>query len=355
MALLDEGDSTIQACNRTFKDLQKKKPKSARNSKQVDTKDRSLSSRSKKEGIGLDFVDAFGGLSRVLGKKMFFIIDAVDCILDTDRVDFISGLLELKAQEDIHLQVLIASRPKGRIFNQIAHHGIRQIPMDEYNGRDIDTFLAARLRDIPGLSQSERDEAREKVLEKSSNKFKVVVQVAIPFLEQPFARPLSTRLKDLPDDMNDSYVQHSKSLAPNYLALLKTALTWTLTSMAPVPVNEIMDAYMGIYLSEEVDNELSEDATRDHSELYAIQIRDAGGPFLHVEKSSTKWVVRLKDPSAVKEFCFRSQNEKALTATAGAESYPCPRCRADLKSPQPLVLSKATCHLEMAITCRELL
>ena len=74
-----------------------------------------------------------------------------------------------------------------------------------------------------------------------------MVQVAVPFMKEPFQRPLSERLKILPKGISDAYKQYLQGLSGNYLQLLRTALQWTLFAPDPLRVVEIMDAFTGIY------------------------------------------------------------------------------------------------------------
>ena len=73
-----------------------------------------------------------------------------------------------------------------------------------------------------GWSQRERNEAREKVLAKAGSIIRYVDEVACSYLKQPFQRPSSNRLKELPYNMNEIYSGFLRSLDPNRLSLLKT-------------------------------------------------------------------------------------------------------------------------------------
>lgn len=126
-----------------------------------------------------------------------------------------------------------------------------------------------------------KDEAHQKVRDKASSKFKYVVQVALSFLRRPFQRLISNNFKELPDNMNETYTRYLRQLAPNYLRLLQTALTWTLLADADVTAHEVIDAYIGTYL---VYNEIDEQecknfANVDDIKVYVDQIRDTGGLF----------------------------------------------------------------------------
>jgi hypothetical protein len=127
-----------------------------------------------------------------------------------------------------------------------------------------------------------------------------MVQVAVPFMKEPFQCPLSERLNVSPKGISDAYKQFVQGLSGNYLQLLRTALQWTLFAPSPVRVVEIMDAFTGIYrLSGQ--NSQGIDAV-EKTETYAVrtadrleevqQLRTAGGPFLDIgdeESGGSRW------------------------------------------------------------------
>jgi hypothetical protein len=80
-----------------------------------------------------------------------------------------------------------------------------------------------------------------------NSNFKYAVQVAVPFIQQPFQRPLSKRLSSLPKGISDAYDHFVRGLSSNYLELLRTALQWTLLAPGPVRVVEVMESFSGLY------------------------------------------------------------------------------------------------------------
>ncbi|KAI9774482.1 MAG: hypothetical protein M1839_001715 [Geoglossum umbratile] len=344
----EEDSLILQRCNEVFNNPKQKKAQSALPAR---GKDGGPAARSKKEEAGPDLTEAYDGLARALGKNVFLIIDAANCIVDADQDDFVSGLQDMVAREGLCVKVLLSCRPAGTIYKRLINDGVPEISMDINNAADIDSVVARGLDAIPGWSQSERDDARQRVLEKTGSIFKYVVQVALPFLRQPFPRPISNRLKELPTNMDETYTRFLGQLAPNYLGLLKVALTWTLLADVEVTVEEVMDDYAGAYLASDTMDDPTEYSDDGDSKLIAGQIRDAGGPFLDVMDNGAALVVSLKDPSGIRDFCYK--------AAVGGESEQepcvevCARCKAELDPSHALSLSPKTGHLAMAITCHQ--
>jgi len=342
LSTYSEEDSLIlQRCNAVLRNPKQKKVQGVQ-------KEGGPAARSKRDDTGPDLVEAFHDLAQVLGKKVILIIDAVDCISNADQSDFISALNSMVAREGLHVQVLLSCRPTGAIYKKLISDAIPQISMSSNNSADIDLVITRGLSTIPAWSQSERDEAYDVVRKKTGAIIKYVVQVAIPFLSQPFQRPIANRLKNLPDNMNETYDRFLRQLAPNYLGLLKTALIWTVLANTEVTVQEVMDAYTGTYLGH---NTTDDPQDSGESKLHADQIRDAGGPFLDVIDNSITQIVSLKDPSAIREFCFKPVE----TIKPGHELRDdiCTRCKAELNASHAVSFDAKNGHLEMAITCRK--
>lgn len=154
--------------------------------------------------------------------------------------------------------------------------------------------------------------------DKSGSNIRYAVQVAIPFLPQPFQRPLSKRLKFLPDNMNETYNQHIRQLAPKYRQLLKTALIWTLLADGVVAtVSEIMDVYSGIYLESNDSNFVSVSA--DDQKLLVAQLREVSGPFLEIRDGGMDHIVTLRDRIGIWEYYFDSDNRVSDCSTPAQE------------------------------------
>ena len=350
LSTYSEADSVVlQRCNDVFKNPKQKKTQSALTGSGMGGKS---TGHSKSEDAGPDIDDAFDNLASALGKKIFLIIDAVDCIQESGQDEFVSGLQAMIGREGLRIQVLLSCRPLGIIYKRLIHDVVPQISMEGNNSTDIDLIITKEINVMPQWSPTERDEARQKILEKTGSSFKYAVQVALPFLRQPFQRPISNRLKELPDNMNETYSVFLRQLAPNYLNLLKTALTWALLTDADIDIHEVMDAYTGTYLIEGAIDDLQECTSFEDSKLQADQIRDAGGPFLDVIDDGTKHIVTLKDRLAVQSFCYECAESQKSRQDQGDEI--CANCKAQLNPSHTLSLSEKSGHLSLAITCCKL-
>jgi hypothetical protein len=185
-----------------------------------------------------------------------------------------------------------------------------------------------------------------------------MVQVAVPFMKEPFQCPLSERLNVSPKGISDAYKQFVQGLSGNYLQLLRTALQWTLFAPSPVRVVEIMDAFTGIYrLSGQ--NSQGIDAV-EKTETYAVrtadrleevqQLRTAGGPFLDIWDEGGEWWVSLADLSQARQFCVNHNQPGDDHENPQVRHGPvCVKCDIPVERSNALLFSEKELHLEMAI------
>lgn len=177
-----------------------------------------LSARSKKEEMSPDLGKALESLARILDKILFLVIDAVDRVLDSDQTEFMSDLQDLIARPGLHIRILLSCRPTETFVEQLDDRPIPQISMEAYNRTDTDLVIMRGLQAMPGWSDAEREESQRMIHKKTGSIFKYIVQVAMPFLRQPFQRPISNRLKEHPNSMNGTYDRVLHQLAPITLA-----------------------------------------------------------------------------------------------------------------------------------------
>ena len=345
LATRGEGDSLLQMCNDVFNNPKKQKSDRALGGS---TKRTGREARSKIDSMAVGLGEAYAGLANALGKKAYLIIDAPDSIAETEQVELASDLLELCVGAEVTVHMMLLCQPTSKLYKALTDTPVSEISKEANNGNDIDLIIKNGLNRMPGWSESEKEEAFQRVRDKTGPRVHYAVQVALPFLLQPFQRPISKRLKDLPDNMNETYSQHLRQLAPNYVDLLKTAMVWTLLADGVVTVQEIMDAYSGIYLAtDSVDESYTNVA--DSDKVHAAQIREAGGPFLEVTDNGINHVVTLQDRKGMWEYCFESND--AASDDQGHDQELCPRCSAMLHSSRALALSEKEAELTMAIIC----
>ena len=347
-ATVDEEDPTLlENCNKVFTN-----PKRSKVSKV-------LSANNKDEALP-ELADALESLAMNFEKEVCIVIDAIDRMTENDQRELYDSLHDLMARgesdtdDDVsHVTIIAAFRTSSTFYN-LANEAA-SIDVGQNNGDDIKLKLTAELDKMPGWSTGEREEATEKILDKAASLFKYVSQVAIPFIRQPFQRPLSNRLRDLPEGMGETYNQAIRGMAPNYLELLRTALSWTLFAPEPVKVQEIMEAFSGEYLSSREDAlqkiaaEKEEPYTQVASQLEITQLKAASGPFLNVfEEYSGASLVNLGDPYQVEHFCLHGTENVEAEEVQGDTI--CSRCKASLNPSRTLSMTEKQGHLDLAIT-----
>lgn len=340
---LDDPDDelVLQRCNRLFAPPKQAKAKHG----SVRTKDteRLVRGRNATGDHTPDLLDIYPGLIEALQKCVVLVIDAIDTLSDTTQEKLAKRLIDLANLSNINVRVLILCRSSSQIRINMTNENVAQISMGDHNGKDIELIIDRGLEIIPGLSSVEKAEIKNAIVQKTGHRIRYVKQVALPFLRTPFQRPVSTWLEDLPDSFNETYRQHLHQLAPNYRRLLRTALVWTLVAEKPPRVDEIMEAYSGVYLDE---NASEENIADPNLNLYREQIHKAGGPFLDIQNDG---FVVLQDAQAVRSF-FSLEPVVSIPD----ERPVCERCRTALQVNDALAISEKQEQLAVAITCSKL-
>lgn len=333
-----QGDaSLLEKCNAAFQD-----PKPKRSTAGV------FPSHQKADEHIPDIDEALESLAHLLGKKLFLAIDAVDIISDAEQQAFAESLQEILKPSGLHVRILLSCLPGSKFFTTMEAAKTPHISINEFNRSDIELALSAKLKEMPGWSETEKKEALEAILEKSGGSdFKYALQVAIPFLQEPWQRPLSNRLKQLPGGVNETYIQAIGQMAPNYRALLRTSLTWALLASGPITVTEVMDAHLGTYLGDTPDPGGNVEATKE-SPLHRQQIRTAGGPFLDCHVTDEQSILKLKDPTSVRRFFLHDKD--TVSNKVEDNKHLCDICHSKMGSAQELAISEKDGHLALAIT-----
>ncbi|KAH6690215.1 hypothetical protein BKA61DRAFT_286666 [Leptodontidium sp. MPI-SDFR-AT-0119] len=329
-----ENDSALlDKCNEVFHNSKKKKASSALTQHQIADE-------------LPEFDEALESLAQALNKKVIIVIDAVEMISDDEEESFAYSLQELLERTGVHARIIVSAFSGCKFYSTLEKNNIPDLSLGENNREDIAYTTKLKLRGLPGWSDAEKEEAQKAIVDKAGSDFKYVVKVALPFLEEPWQRPLSNRLKQLPGGLEETYSKAIGQMAPNYRALLKTSLAWALLANGPVTVTEVMDAHLGTYLSD--DSKAEGPTSNEESALYRDQIRAAGGPFLDCQRTETQSLVKLKDPAAVRRF-FIHTNEEKITEKV-EEIHVCDNCRNKMGSAQELEINEKHGHLSLAIT-----
>ncbi|KAF6236351.1 hypothetical protein HO173_005442 [Letharia columbiana] len=330
-ALSDESSDTLDRSNEVISNFLGKK----------DSADSKPGSQQKKSEKAVGFEDAYPSLAKILGKKIFLVIDALDECTDRRDTGILKTLQETLSASELPLKIVVCSRPEPDIVDDLVDKPA--IKVEDHNGPDIEKAAKAKLEDLPGLSSDERALACKSIVEKAKGLFRCV-DPAIEFLKKPWRRPLEKRLAELPDGLDNSYQQILRQTDPDYLELLNVGLTWSIFAQIKPTVAEIMDDYSCAYAEGiEGTDENPYDTIDNH--LIGDQIRRAGsGTFLEVAGNEVS--VRH---TTVKEF-FLKANPAADTPNGHCVDDLCAKCQSKRSADQPLTMSEKEGQLRMAIT-----
>lgn len=340
-SLDDTGDEfVLQRCNRLV--LHPKQRKNQDSSGRSNQAVRSTYSQNGGSDNALDLWEVSSSLLDALQKRFVLVLDAMDRFLDDKQVLLAKYLIDLKNETSIHIRVLLLCHPTSQVRSRLAFENVAQIPIADYNKGDIKLVIEKGLEMVPGISSAEKVEIEDAILEKTGQQIGYVGQVALPFLRTPLRRPISKWLTELPENSNGTYDRHLLQLAPDYRRLLRTALSWTLTARYPPRVEEIMEAFSGVYLSSSTNDR--QNCTDETLNLHCEQIQKAAGPFLEVRDN--RYVI-LGDAQAVRNFC-KSEPDKP---SGDLEGPICGKCKNAMQINDTLTISERQEHLVMAITC----
>jgi hypothetical protein len=298
--------------------------------------------------------EAYGRAAALVRTRYYIVLDSLDEVEAPQCDLLLSSLRELVGREGLQARVILSCRSPGKVYNQIHGSTIGVIPLDKNNSRDIDFTIRKRLERMPGWSQSEREEAHRKVVEKAGSDFRYVNDIAMPYLQQAWQRPLSNHLKGLPEGIFETYTKSLKHMAPNYLSLLKTALTWKLMSDFEVTVTEIFDAYSGSYSPDDPEDGIYGYDDSTISQAHADLVAEAAGPFLNIAKKRNRHVVELKDEDGVRKFFLQQGDHNPPDPSAPVML--CANCKSDIGPHHPFLISEKVGHLTIALTnCKYLI
>lgn len=290
MALSDESSETLDKANELISHFLGKK-------ESVDTKQTSTQMKTEK---ATGFEVAYPSLAKLLGQKIFLVIDALDECTDREKDGILKTFQETLSASELPLKIMICSRREPDILDDLV--GKPVIKVEDHIGPDIEQVAKARLEGLPGLSSAERELACKSIVGKAKGLFRCV-DPAIEFLKKPWRRPLEKRLAELPDGLDNSYQQILGGIDPDYLELLKVGLTWSIFAQIKPTVAEIMDDYSCAY-AEGIEGADENPYDTMDSHLIRDQIQIAGsGTFLEVAGNEVS--VRH---TTVKEFFVRENH-----------------------------------------------
>ncbi|KAK0616888.1 ankyrin repeat-containing domain protein [Immersiella caudata] len=315
----------LEACNEAFAN-----PKARKGAKATGN----LKTNKAEEDLP-DFPEAFARVAAQMKRDFVLVLDGIDkaSVSEADQVSLfqrLSDLLDttsLTTEAGVRIQILVGCGSSTPFFSSLSPESY--IDLSTRNGADIELTLAATLANIAGLSAVEREEAKTAVLKKTGFRFDYLTTVAIPFLREPFQRPLSRRLQGLPEGINDTYLRELRRMKPNY----------------------IMDIFHGVYDTPPEDEaELDvEPGFPTVTRLEVEQLRGAGGPFFDVYYDGGDLaLVELPDRLRVSEFCLDREPEPQEEAH---DDQLCARCKGSHSAFETISINSKEGHLQLALTC----
>ncbi|KAK4221488.1 ankyrin-3 [Podospora fimiseda] len=303
------------------------------------------------------FVDGITRLVSLLDKDIVLVVDDINktSMDNKNQEELLQNLRTISKSETNRIQVLIGCSSSTLLAKDVeGSTGSICLDVTKGNRQDLEVVVGAALKEIPGLSAAEQEKAKVAIVDKAQGSFRYVFKSAIPFMSEPFQRPLSARLDALPGGLGDNYAEAIRKLSPNYIGLLRTALTRVL--LAPdgrLSVREVMDAYQGTYnISEDAEKDDSaESSFPDPSRLEIQQLQDATESILRITRGDHKrgdLIVSAPDLELLSSFFVKSEEEVSEEET---QEHICARCQAAHSKTASLFVDPKHAHLDIALSC----
>lgn len=308
-----------------------------------------LGKKDKSKIIKFNFQVAYSELLRTIDREVFLVIDALDECADRQEQEFLQRLKTVVGTSGARIKLMVCSRTNADIVNDL--QDIQNIKCEGNNAADIEKNVTTQMREFPGWTTTEKSYAVKKIVQNAGGQFKFV-QVALESLRKPLIRPFEPIIDRLPNGLAGSYITSWNATNPDYLELLKTALTWTLFADGSAPVPVIMDAYSRTYSPEagikQVEPYEDPHPAVEKLDLHEKQIRIAGGQFLEVSSSGH---VTLRH-STVRDF-FVPRSEDSIQVEEH-DALPGGRSKRLISDDAPWTIPKRQGHLEILKVLRKL-
>ncbi|KAK4191017.1 hypothetical protein QBC35DRAFT_488009 [Podospora australis] len=346
---IDKDASLLEDCNAVFQDAKArfdKLPPQQRMGRSSDP----------------EFVEGILGLVSALKRDVVVVLDGINKNLeDSTQETLFETLWQLHESaaselEDNRIQILVGSSSSAHFSKSVERSdNISILDVSEGNQDDLGLVLADFLQSVPGLSSKEQEEAKSAILDKAHSKFSYIFETAIPFMNEPFQRPISKRLAALPGGLADVYSKALRQLSPNYVGLLKTALTWILLSPENrVLTREVMDAFQGTYdIAAEVEEDSAEvdnnDGFPDTTPLEIAQLERAAQSILKLSHDGS--LVFPQDLDGLQEFFLDSKTVPEDNSTPSEGEVLCVKCEATNVLHKSLSIDSKDGHLQVTLAC----
>lgn len=180
-------------------------------------------------------------IMRQVGKKMFIFIDAIDeC--DSNRVRDITYFWRKITRSayvaGIYLNVCLSSRH----FPTIAIRDCSEIIMEQYNSRDIATYLSQRFEVGPASQDVQWQSLKDKIMEMSAGVFLWVVLVVDDLLqgwdEGRSVGYLTNRVERVPQGLEKLFSQMFSNLSNEMSEITVKLFQWATLSTKPLRLHE---------------------------------------------------------------------------------------------------------------------
>ncbi|KAJ6261091.1 Serine/threonine-protein phosphatase [Drechslerella dactyloides] len=175
----------------------------------------------------------------------YMVIDAIDEFDSGER----GGLLKFLQQittSDSKIRVVVASREEPDILSSLSQQP--KISVEEQkNSSDVKIYVKQELQKISILKEKERLDARKVIVKRAAGMFRYAA-LAIQSLREPWSRPLSKHLKNLPDQMTEFYQRSLAHMNERQKEVLITALRWIICADEEIYLQDIAEDYSCVFL-----------------------------------------------------------------------------------------------------------
>ncbi|RVD88733.1 uncharacterized protein DFL_002908 [Arthrobotrys flagrans] len=154
------------------------------------------------DGILEDIDKRTPDLARLVAITSYIVVDALDECDDREKTNLIS-LLQQIAESSPRIKVIATSRQEPDIVTLLSH-GPKISFEEQKNIKDVKVYVKKELKKATILKEKERTDAHKAIVKRAAGMFRYAA-LAIQSLQQPWARPLSKHLKNLPDQMAEFY------------------------------------------------------------------------------------------------------------------------------------------------------
>lgn len=312
---------------------------------------------------------------RILGKRVFVVIDALDECKDRKSEDLLAALRGL-VEAELNIKIVLASRPETDIEEFL--QDISRVEVNQSsNSVDIKAYLVKELKKLSCLKPKDRKIACRAIIERSDGMFRYA-NMQIDRLRQPWRPPLRNHLDALPIGLEASYRQIFAQIKPELQELLIVALRWTILADGDIPALLVAEDYRRVFeLVEEgdkVEDDNADDEDEDEDEDFGVDEADDGKKVDHMKDETNDRDQMIKDTlmqiqeagsvflesggsgatnislrhTSVKDFVLK-ESERSNLPIASLNRI-CPNCEASFSQPSVFAITPKLGHLSLVLS-----